>query len=135
MAAPFLELLTAAARRRVCAAVMEAPSTFVVMIRARTRSLEQNRAQWPILMAFSEQLEWPVNGRMVKMEPEEWKDVLSAAFKSQVTRLAMGLDGGVVMLGQRTSEFRHDEFSDWLEFLKATAADRGVNLEREAEAA
>jgi NinB protein len=128
---PFYELLTSAARRRACAAVMEAPSTSIVMIRVRNRSVEQNKAQWPILDAFSRQLEWPVNGRMVKMEPEEWKDVLSAAFRSQVTRLAMGLDGGVVMLGQRTSEFRHDEFSQWLEFLHATAADRGVNIERE----
>lgn len=113
------------------AAVAEAPSTYVVQIRARSRSIEQNKAQWPILTAFSEQLEWPVNGRMVKMTPEEWKDVLSAAFKGEQTRLAMGLDGGVVMLGQRTSEFRHEQFSQWLEFLNATAADRGVNLERE----
>lgn len=133
MPVPHYELLTSPARRRAVSAVMEAPSTHVVMIRARTRSIEQNRAQWPILECFSKQLEWPVNGRMVKMEPEEWKDVLSAAFKSQVTRLAMGLDGGVVMLGQRTSEFRHDEFSNWLEFLNATAVDRGVNLERETE--
>lgn len=119
------------ARRQAMAAVAEAPSTYVVQIRARSRSIEQNKAQWPILTAFSEQLEWPVNGRMVKMTPEEWKDVLSAAFKGEQTRLAMGLDGGVVMLGQRTSEFRHEQFSQWLEFLNATAADRGVNLERE----
>lgn len=128
---PFYELLSAPARRQACAAVAEAPSTYVVMIRARTRSIEQNKAQWPILTAFSEQLEWPVNGRMVQMSPEEWKDVLSSAFKAEATRLAMGLDGGVVMLGQRTSEFRHNEFSQWLEFLNATAVDRGVNLERE----
>lgn len=128
---PVHELLTSAARRRAMQAVADAPATFVVMIRARTRSIEQNKAQWPILTAFSEQLEWPVNGRMVKMTPEEWKDVLSAAFKAETTRLAMGLDGGVVMLGQRTSEFRHEQFSQWLEFLNATAVDRNVNLERE----
>lgn len=128
---PTYELLSPLARRQAMAAVAEAPSTYVVQIRARSRSIEQNKAQWPILTAFSEQLEWPVNGRMVKMTPEEWKDVLSAAFKGEQTRLAMGLDGGVVMLGQRTSEFRHEQFSQWLEFLNATAADRGVNLERE----
>lgn len=45
----------------------------------------------------------------------------------------MGLDGGVVMLGQRTSQFSKREFSEWLEFLHATAADRGVTVyEREA---
>lgn len=126
---PFFGLLTQEARRAAMQAVASAPSTYVVQIRARTRSIEQNKAQWPILTAFSEQLQWPVNGRMVSMSPEEWKDVLSAGFKAEATRLAMGLDGGVVMLGQRTSEFRHDEFSQWLEFLNATAADRGVSIE------
>jgi len=69
-----------------------------------------------------------VNGRMVKMEPEEWKDVLTAAFKRETARLAMGMDGGVVMLGARTSAFGKREFSDWLEFLHATAAARGVEV-------
>lgn len=125
----FYELLTQSARRAAAQAVAEAPSTYIVQIRARSRSIEQNKAQWPILEAFSKQLQWPVNGRMVSMSPEEWKDVLSAGFKAEATRLAMGLDGGVVMLGQRTSEFRHDEFSQWLEFLNATAVDRGVDIE------
>ena len=40
----------------------------------------------------------------------------------------MGLDGGVVMLGQRTSKFGKKEFSEWLEFLHATAAAREVDL-------
>jgi hypothetical protein len=35
----------------------------------------------------------------------------------------------VVMLGQRTSKFKKDKFSEWLEFLYATAALRGVHLE------
>ena len=65
---------------------------------------------------------------MVKMEPEEWKDVLSAAFRRETVRVAMGLDGGMVMLGQRTSKFSKREFRDWLEFLHATAAARGVNF-------
>jgi hypothetical protein len=66
---------------------------------------------------------------MVKMTEEEWKDVLTAAFKNEEIRLAMGLNGGVVMLGKRTSTFRVKEFSDWLEFLHSTAIDRGVNLD------
>jgi hypothetical protein len=65
---------------------------------------------------------------MVLMTPDDWKDVLTAAFRGESVRLAMGLDGGVVMLGQRTSKFTKREFSDWIEFLYATAASRGVNL-------
>lgn len=116
------------ARRRACEAVQNAKQGHVVTISEPTRSLEQNAAQWPLLEAFSEQLEWPVNGRMTHMTADEWKDVLTAGFRKEQARLAMGLDGGVVMLGQRTSKFVKSEFSEWLEFLHATAALRGVTV-------
>lgn len=118
----------AEARRRAAQAVSEAPDGHVVRVEPPKRSLDQNAAQWPILAAFSEQLEWPVNGKMCKMSADEWKDVLTAAFRKESPRLAMGLDGGVVMLGQRTSKFTKPEFSEWLDFLHSVAADRGVTL-------
>lgn len=123
------------ARRRAVEAVRTAPPGYVVTVKEPTRSLDQNAALWPLLQAFSEQLQWPVNGRMVTMEPEEWKDVLSAAFKGERMRLAMGLDGGVVMLGLRTSKMGKREFSEFLDFLHSVAVDRGVNLQREEQAA
>lgn len=116
------------ARQRAVDAVRDAPADAVVTVGDASRTLEQNAAQWPYLEAFSEQLDWPVNGRMVKMTPEEWKDVLTAAFQQETARLAMGLDGGVVMLGLRTSKMGKAKFSEWLEFLKATAALRGVTV-------
>lgn len=120
------------ARRRAMAAVAEAPAGHCVTIAEPTRNLEQNALLWKWLTAFAEQLEWPVNGRMVRMSPEEWKDVLSAAYRRETARLAMGLDGGVVMLGLRTSQMGKREFAEFIEFLMATAADRGVTLaERE----
>lgn len=122
------------ARARAIAAVQKAPAGNVVLIEEPTRTKEQNAALWPILQAFSEQLQWPVNGRMVTMTNDEWKDVLSAAFRREQTRLAMGLDGGVVMLGLRTSKMGKRAFSDFLEFLHATAADRGVTVYQEAAA-
>ena len=97
-----------------------------------TRTLDQNAAQWPYFDAFSKQLERPVNGAMVKMSNEEWKDVLTAAFQGETVRLAMGMNGGVVMLGLRTSKMGKRRFSEWLEFLKATAAMRGVVVYEEA---
>lgn len=116
------------------AAVADAPDGHVVQISEPTRSLDQNSAQWPILTAFSEQLAWPVNGQMVRMTPDEWKDVLTAAFRSETARLAMGLTGGVVMLGMRTSKMSKREFSEWLEFLHATATERGVTVYEDATA-
>lgn len=114
------------ARQRAVDAIRDAPAGHIVKLSEPTRNSDQNAAMWPILDAFSEQLVWPVNGRMEKLTAEEWKDLLSAAFRKEQNRVAQGLDGGFVMLGQRTSRFSKREFSDWLEFLHATAADRGV---------
>ena len=109
-------------------AALQTGKVWVLTIKPETRTQAQNRLMWPILTEFSRQLEWPVNGRMTKMEPDEWKDVLTAAHKGEGVRLAMGLDGGVVMLGQRTSKFTKQQFADFIEFLYATAADREVHL-------
>lgn len=116
----------AEARRRAMACVAEAPDGYAVTVAEPTRTLEQNAAQWPYLAGFAQQVTWPVNGERVKMDEDEWKDVLTAAFQGETVRLAMGLNGGVVMLGLRTSQMGKRRFSEWMEFLIATAAMRGV---------
>lgn len=108
--------------------ILQAGRRWVLTIKPETRSAAQNRLMWPLLEQFSKQMQWPVNGQMVNMEPDEWKDVLSAAFFKETIRVAMGLNGGVVMLGRRTSKFSKAQFSEWIEFLYATAAERGVRL-------
>lgn len=100
----------------------------VAIIQEMTRTIEQNKVQWPILQSFSDQLFWPVDNRMVKISDEEWKDILTAAFRKEKIKLAQGLDGGVVMLGLRTSKFGKKEFGQWIEFLNYVAADRGVRI-------
>ena len=117
------------ARQRAQQAIQTAQDGHVVTLSEPTRNLEQNAAQWPILQAFSDCLVWPVNGRMETLTPDEWKDILTAAFRRETTRVAMGMDGGMVMLGARTSTMSKREFSEWLEFLHATAVDRGIELE------
>ena len=120
------------ARQRAVDAVRNAPDGFCVTVAEPSRNLEQNAAQWPILQAFADQLKWPVNGSMESLTAEEFKDILTAAFKRETVRVAMGLDGGMVMLGARTSQMGKREFSEWLEFLHSTAALRGVELEYQA---
>ena len=93
-----------------------------------TRSLSQNARMWAMLGEVSRQVDW--HGQ--RLAPEEWKDVLSAAVRGEQARLAMGLDGGVVMLGLRTSKMGKKQFSEFLDFLHATAADRGINIDRAA---
>ena len=118
----------AQARTLAQQAVKDAPEGYAVTISEPTRNLEQNSAQWPLLQAFADQLQWPINGRLEWLTPDEWKDVLTCAFKRESVRVAMGLDGGMVMLGSRTSKFSKAQFSDWLEFLHATAADRDIDV-------
>ncbi len=119
----------AVARAHALQAVEDAPEGYVITVSEPTRNLEQNAAQWPILQAFADQLQWPVNGAMEWLTADEWKDILTAAFKRETVRVAMGLDGGMVMLGSRTSKFSKAQFSEWLDFLNATAAARGVEVD------
>lgn len=117
-------LARAAAHRRIDAA----PDGYVMTLKEATRTLDQNSAQWPILEAFSNQLEWPINGQMTRIMAEDWKDILTCAFRNESPRVAMGLNGGMVLLGQRTSQFGKREFSEWMEFLWSVAAERGVSV-------
>ena len=115
------------ARRSAIECVASAPAGFRVEVREHSRSLDQNAAQWPYLQAFSEQVQWPINGVMTSLSPDDWKDILTAAYRADMVRVAPSFDGrGMVMLGQRTSRFGKKEFSDWLEFLKSAAVERGV---------
>lgn len=121
-------LAHAEARRRAIQAIHNAPQGHVVTVKEPTRNLDQNAFLWVLLEAFSKQLVWPVNGKMVPLTAEEWKDILSAGFRKETARLAMGLDGGVVMLGLRTSKMGKKQFADFVEFVQSIAADRGVEL-------
>lgn len=117
------------ARRRAIATISIAPADWFVKLLPPKRTLEQNAAQWPILEAFADQVEWVIDGRRQKMPAEDWKAILTAAFEAETsTRVALGLNGGFVMLPSRTSSFSRKKFSDWLEFLHATAAAQGVTL-------
>ena len=124
-----ITLANDAVRRNAVAAVVEAPAGYRVTIEPPRRNLEQNALLWVLLTAFSDQLVWPVNGAMVKLEPEEWKDLLTAAYRKESQRVAMGLSGGMVMLGMRTSKMSKPEFAEFIEFVQSVAVDRGVVLE------
>ena len=116
------------ARQRAIECVAEAPDGWTVIVAPPKRSTSQNAMLWPLLECFAAQAEWPVNGRMTKLEAEDWKSILSAAYQRETQRVAMGLDGGLVILGLRTSKMSKARFSEFLEFIMATAADRGVAI-------
>lgn len=120
------------ARRRAVAAVSEAPEGYAIRIEEPRRNSDQNALLWVLLQAFADQLQWPVNGAMTTLAAEDWKHILSAAFRRETARVAMGLNGGMVMLGMRTSKMGKREFAEFIEFIQSVAADRGVELEKES---
>ncbi len=123
------------ARRGAMEAVSRAPAGFVVEVREPSRNLDQNALLWVLLTEFSRQLEWPVNGKMVSLSPDDWKTILSASFRRETQRMTQGVDGGLVMLGARTSQMGKREFAEFIEFIQSVAAERGVELQQQEAAA
>lgn len=89
------------------------------------RSIEQNARLWALLTDVAQQVEWPVDGHMQRLSPEEWKDVFSAGLRKG-QRVAQGIEGGFVMLGARTSRMTVAEMVDLQTLIEAFGAERGV---------
>lgn len=89
------------------------------------RTLDQNRKLWPMLTDVSRQVQWPINGAMGYLPPEDWKDILTAGLDSE-QRVAPGINGGFVMLGKRTSKMRKAEFAQLIELIYAFGSQHGV---------
>ena len=89
------------------------------------RTLDQNRKLWPMLTDVSRQVQWPINGAMGHLPPEDWKDILTAGLDSE-QRVAPGINGGFVMLGKRTSKMRKAEFAQLIELIYAFGSQHGV---------
>lgn len=89
-------------------------------VKTETRSIAQNSRMWSMLADLSKQVDW--YGQ--KLTDEEWKDVLSASLKKQ--RAVPGIDGGFVILGQRTSKMTVAEMVELQDLIEAFGAQRGV---------
>lgn len=94
----------------------------VLEVKEKTRSSEQNARMWALLTDVSRQVDW--YGQ--KLTPDEWKDVFSASLKKQ--KAVPGLDGGFVILGQRTSKMSIREMGELMELIEAFGAQKGVRF-------
>ena len=109
------------ARKAICRHVLTADEGYIVTIAEPSRNLEQNAKMWAMLADISEQTEWHGN----KLNPEEWKDLLSAGLvQSKVVPNMTG--NGFVILGQRTSKLSKSQFAALIELITAFAVERGV---------
>lgn len=91
-------------------------------VKQATRSTEQNALLWVTLGEIASQVTWYGH----KFDAEDWKHILSAGLKKQ--RVAPGIDGGFVVLGQKTSRMTKAEFSELLEFAFAFGAQQNVRF-------
>ena len=115
-------LVHSTARQMASRAVINAPDGYIVEIKPRTRSLDQNARMWAMLTDISKAVDW--YGR--KLAPEEWKHVFSASLKKQ--DVVPGLDGGFVVLGQSTSKMTVREMSDLMELMTVFGIGRDVHF-------
>lgn len=109
------------ARKVICRHVLTAPEGHVVTIKEATRNIEQNAKMWAMLADISAQTDW----HGIKLNAEEWKDLLSAGLVQ--SRVVPNLEGnGFVILGQRTSKLTKSQFAALIELLYAFGTERGV---------
>lgn len=97
----------------------------VVTLGRELRSTDQNAKMWAMLSDVARQAHLVINGEQVKASPEDWKDVFTAALRKE-SRMALGIDGGVVILGMRTSRMRKAEFRDLVELIYAYGAQNQI---------
>lgn len=89
------------------------------------RTPDQNKKLWAMLRDVANQVQLCINGRMVWASTEDWKHVFTAALRRE-QRIAVGLDGGLVFLGQSTRRMTKSEFSDLIEIIYCYGTEHGV---------
>ena len=109
-----------ATRQKAAHYVAKAPAGTRITFALSKRTLPQNDLLWAALTDVATQVLW----HGIRLSPDDWKDMFSAAMKR--SRVVPGLDGGFVVLGQRTSEMTVEELSGLIEMIHAFGAERGV---------
>lgn len=127
MTAPTIHLRSPELRQRAHLLIDRTPDEWVVTVKPPTRTLDQNAKLWAMLSDVSRQVEW----HGTTLTPDEWKDVFTAALKR--TKVVPGIDGGFVVLGQRTSTMGKALFAELIELIYAFGADQAVQWTDPAE--
>lgn len=90
-----------------------------------TRNLATNAKMWAMLADIARQKQWPVNGVLQWLKPDAWKDIFTAALAKE-QRMAKGLYGGDVLLGEHTSGMSQRKMGELIELMYAWGAENGV---------
>lgn len=109
----------------LCDDVRREGRRLVVTVTEPTRNLESNAAMWVLLGDLSRQVVWTVDGKQQFLSAEDWKTMMTAGLRNE-QRVAMGMNGGFVMLGARTSKMTQREMGELLELIQAFGAEHQV---------
>jgi hypothetical protein len=115
-------LATEAHRQRALNLVRSAELGVVIELKEKTRNLSQNALLWAALGDVSRQVEY--YGK--KYSPDAWKNIFSGSLKAMESVPAIG--GGIVMIGQSTSNMSKREFSELIELIFSFGAENGVKF-------
>jgi hypothetical protein len=77
---------------------------------------------WANLEDIAQQVVW----YGVKLDKQEWKDVLTAGLKKQ--KIVPGIEGGFVVIGARTSKMSIAEMNELIELSIMFGAQQGVKF-------
>lgn len=132
-AEPTLVLHSDAMRAKAVRWVCAAPRDTAIVFRKPKRTLPQNDKLHAMLTELAPQVEWGGKRRSV----EDWKDIFTAALKSQQSGLEVvpGIEGGFVLLGMHTADLRKDDFADLITLVEMFCARRGIMLRDQRDAA
>lgn len=95
-----------------------------ISIRDGTRSLQQNATLWKMLTAWA--ASQTLHGQ--KYDKESWKCVLLQAFGKEAPMLPQLDEQGYFPMGLRSSQLTVREMSEFLEFIIAESAQRGITF-------
>ncbi|MDU6539134.1 recombination protein NinB [Mixta calida] len=103
-----------------------------IHIKQPKRSKKQNDRMWPMLHDVSRQVQWHDQ----RLEPSDWKDLFTALWlktKKLEQRSVPGIDGGVVLLGVRTSKMRKASMTELIDIMFWFGAEKGVRWSEESK--
>lgn len=117
------------ARKNAMQAILESPTGYVVEIKPKNRTLEQNSKLHVLIQEISQKVVWA--GK--KQEVETWKRLLTAAWlraRGEPVEMLPAIDGyGVDVVFRPTSKLTVEEMSELIEYIQAWAVEQGIEIE------
>ena len=106
-------------------AIQDAPDGYIVTISEPTRTLDQNALIHAELTEVGKMLGWKFNGQ--KVDLDDLKTIFMAAYRKATgadVRFVLGVDGQPVIMNWRTRDLTKRECSEFVEMVRAWAAER-----------